>query len=175
MAEPKVQRILKRLKLDPEFQALSTKAQTDPKNLVQYVNETRKRFNLSRYWEILLQHILMIPNFKETNLTSGDVIESEPDPITHRTMYKICVYPETTQKDVLGAYSLIAKRYKDRNYDIDIRDKGLDELEFRALQLHNKGKTHAEITEVLDKEFAIPIAKHEVPGLIRRAKEKSSR
>lgn len=175
MAQPKVQRILKRLKLDPDFQELSARAQADPKNLVQYVNETRKRFNLSRYWEILLQHILMVPKFKETNLTSGDVIESEPDPITNRTMYKICVYPETTQKDVLGAYSLIVKRYKDRNYDVDIRDKGLDELEFRALQLHAEGKNNTEITEILDQEFAIPIAKHEIPGLIRRAKEKSSR
>lgn len=170
-----MQRILKRLKLDPDFQALSAKAQANPKNLVQYVDETRKRFNLSRYWEILLQHILMIPKFKETILHSGDVIESEPDPITKRTMYKICVYPETTQKDVLGAYSLIAKRYKDRNYDIDIRDKGLDELEFRALQLHYEGKNNAQITEALNKEFKNAISKPEIPGLIRRAKEKSSR
>ena len=170
-----MQRILKRLKLDPEFQALSEKAQKDPKNLVQYVNETRKRFNLSRYWEILLQHILTFPKFKETNLASGDVIESEPDPVTNRTMYKICVYPETTPKDVVRAYSLITKRYKDRNYDIDIRDKGLDELEFRALQLHSEGKNSTEITKVLNDEFAAPIAKHEISSLIRRAKEKSSR
>lgn len=175
MAQPKVQRILKRLKLDPDFQAVSAKAQADPKNLVHFVNETRKRFNLSRYWEILLQHILMFPKFKETNLTSGDVIESEPDPVTNRTMYKICVYPETTQKDVLGAYSLITKRYKDRNYDIDIRDKGLDELEFKALKLHTDGKTNAEIMDALNNEFDEVLVKHEIPGLIRRAKEKSSR
>lgn len=175
MSQPKVQRILKRLKLDPDFQALSAKAQADPKNLVSYVNETRRRFNLSRYWEILLQHILMLPKFKETNLTSGDVIESEPDPITNRTMYKICVYPETTQKDVLGAYSLITKRYKNRNYNIDIRESSLDELEFRALELHIEGKNNSEITDILNQEFATPIAKHEIPGLIRRAKEKSSR
>ncbi len=143
MAAPKVRRILKRLLQDPEFQELSAKAQADPKNVKQYVMQARKRFNLSPYWEILLEHILILGSFNEKILHSGLAIERSHDPVTGREYFKIVVFPETTQKEVVATYGRITKQYQQSEQTIDVRSAKRDEVEYRALQLHLKGKNKA--------------------------------
>lgn len=175
MAKPKVQQILKRLKLDPEFKELRQKAQSDPGNLQYYATEARRRFNLSEYWEALLPHILTLDNFDEGILASGVTIEQKCDPVTGRVTRKIGDHPEASQAEVLRVHGRIDKNYKSKGYTRDIRDSSRDEIEFRALELHKQGMGHTDVADTLNQEFEEGFVNSEVPNLIQQAQKKSIR
>lgn len=175
---PKVQRILKRLLLDPEFQKLCTKAQADQSNLKLYVAQARKQFNLSLYWEILLQHILILGNFDEKILHSGLTIDIEQDTVTRQNYYKIAVYPETTQREVIETYGRITRFYKQSDQTKSIRSAKRDEIDYRAFTLYEEGKSYKQIAEILSHESGDSgevFEASEIPNLIKRAKQKSLR
>jgi hypothetical protein len=99
--------------LDPEFQKLCAKAQADQSNLKLYVAQARKQFNLSLYWEVLLQHILILGNFDEKILHSGLTIDIEQDPVTRSEVtIRLQSIPETTQREVIETYGRITRFYK---------------------------------------------------------------
>lgn len=175
MPKPKVQQILKRLKLDPEFKELRQKAQSDQGNLQYYATEVRRRFNLSEYWEALLPHILMVDNFDEEMLASGVTMEQDYDPVTEQVTYKVHYHPEASQAEVVRAYGRIDKDYESKGYTRDIRNSSRDEIEFRALELHKQGKSHTDIADTLTQEFEGGFVNSEVPNLIQRARGKSIR
>ncbi|HMS31390.1 MAG TPA: hypothetical protein PJ984_03265 [Candidatus Saccharibacteria bacterium] len=178
MTTPKVQKILRRLLLDPEFQALCTKAQADQGNLKLYVAQARKQFNLSLYWETLLQHILILGNFDEKILHSGLTIDIEQDPVTGQKYYNIAVYPETTQREVIETYGRITRFYSQANQTKDIRSAKRDETDYRAFTLHEQGKSYKEIADILSSESGEGgevFEASEIPNLIKRAKQKSLR
>ncbi len=178
MPTPKVQKILKRLLLDPEFKKLCTEAQADQKNLKLYVAQARKQFNLSLYWEILLQHILLLGNFDEKILHSGLTIDIEQDPVTEQNYYKIAVYPETTQREVIETYGRITRFYKQSDQTKSIRSAKRDEIDYKAFALYKQGKSHKEIAEILSNESGDNgevFEASEIPNLIKRAKQKSLR
>ncbi len=178
MPTPKVQKILKRLLLDPEFQKLCAEAQADQKNLKLYVAQARKQFNLSLYWEILLQHILMLGKFDEKVLHSGLTIDIEQDPITKQNYYKIAVYPETTQREVIETYGRITRFYKQADQTKDVRLAKHDDIDYRAFSLHQNGKSYKEIADILSSESGENgdvFEASEIPNLIKRAKQKSLR
>lgn len=178
MSTPKVQKILKRLLLDPEFQALCAEAQADQKNLKLYVAQARKQFNLSLYWEILLQHILMLGKFDEKVLHSGLTIDIEQDPVTKQNYCKIAVYPETTQREVIETYGRITRFYKQADQTKDVRSAKRDDVDYRAFSLHQNGKSYKEIADILSSESGENgdvFEASEIPNLIKRAKQKSLR
>jgi hypothetical protein len=178
MSTPKVQKILKRLLLDPEFQGLCAEAQADQKNLKLYVAQARKQFKLSPYWEILLQHILVLGNFDEKILHSGLTIDIEQDPLTKQNYYKIAVYPETTKDEVVRTYGRINRLYKQADQTKDIRSAKRDQIDYKAFTLHEQGKSHKEIAEILSNESGDNgevFEASEIPNLIKRAKQKSLR
>lgn len=178
MSTPKIQKILKRLLLDPEFRALCAKAQADQNNLKLYVAQARKQFNLSLYWEILLQHILILDNFDEKILHSGLTIDIEQDPITGQKYYKIAVYPETTQREVIETYGRITRLYKQADQTKDVRSAKRDGVDYRAFSLHQNGKSYKEIADILSSESGgngEVFEASEIPNLIKRAKQKSLR
>lgn len=175
---PKVQKILKRLLMDPEFLDICDRAQADQKNLKLYVAEARKRFNLSPYWEILLQHILVLGKFDEKILHSGLAIDVLRDPVTNLKYYKIIVYPETTGREVAETYGRINRFYKDAYQAKGIRAAKRDDIDYRAFSLHQNGKSYKEIADILSSESGKNgdvFEASEIPNLIKRAKQKSLR
>lgn len=176
MSTPKVQKILKRLLMDPDFLGICKRAQADQKNLKLYVAKARKKFNLSPYWEVLLQHILMLGKFDEKILQSGLNIDVEHDPVTRLKYYKIVVYPETTQREVVKTYGRITRLYEQDNQTKDIRSAKRDGIEYRAFALRKDKKSYKKIAEILTNESADSAEvfdASEIPNLIKRAKQKS--
>ena len=50
----KLQTLLERLKLDPDFKTLWRKAYNNPSDRAKHIREARKLFNLSPFWEELI-------------------------------------------------------------------------------------------------------------------------
>lgn len=174
MTSPKVQKILKRLLLEPDFKGLIKQAQADPDNVRKYVQQARKRFGLSQYWEVLLQHVLIIGTFNEKILHSGLAIERGFDAVTEQEYFKIVVFPEIIQKEVVTTYGRIARIYEENGQDIDIRTAKRDASEYHALELHLQGKSHKEIADIISNEN-VGYGASEIPNLIKEAKRKSQR
>lgn len=97
------------------------------------------------------------------------------DKTTQRMMYTIPIYPESTLEDVKQAYGDIIKKYRQLGYKVDVRASTQDEIQYRALALHEAGKNNHDIAEAISDEFDTIILKEEVPKLISRAKKKSNR
>lgn len=171
------QKIIDRLMMDHAFLKIRELAKVDKDNLDTYVTEVRTKFSLSPYWDEILSWLLTHDGLATDLPLTGSSVDSHKDPVTGKTYYSVPVYPETTDANIRSSAKLIRDRYKDRGESVDIRaiDTKKATAEFRALELHESGKTNPEILESLEAEFDEAYIINDIPLLIRAAKKKSMR
>ena len=176
----KVQTLLERLKLDPDFKTLWSKAYNNPSDRAKYIRETRKLFNLSPFWEELILPIQFQQNPDDLvvlDVKIGQPIHEVYDDSTDRMMYLLPIYPESTLDEVKKAYGIISDKYKAEKYKLDVRQSSrqLDCIQYRAYELSKDGKTLDEISDIISAEFDTSYIKEEISSLITRAAKKSNR
>lgn len=163
--------------LDHTFLNIRDSAKLDIENLDSYVAEVRRKFKLSPYWDEILSWLLTYDGLVKDLPVTGSMVDTQKDPITGKTYYSVPVYPETTDDNIRSSTKLIRKNYKERGESVDIRAHDADSTaaQFRALELHESGKTNPEILSMLESEFDTAYIINEIPLLIRAAKNKSMR
>lgn len=171
------QKIIDRLMLDHAFITIRENAKSDRANLSKYVAQARTKYKLSPYWNGIISWLLTYDGLVEKLPITGAMIESKIDPITGKEYYSVPIYPETTDINIRASAKLIRKRYVERGEVIDIRKASTKNnlVEFRALELHESGKKYDEIAEALSSESDAVYIVSDIPGLIKKAKDKSLR
>lgn len=159
---------LKHIKASSLYKELSEKAQSDPKNVDEYVKELRGKLKLSKFWEEILP-IVMLHDFNPP-LAGAAPIKGEYDQ-THQQYYVIEVYPETTIRDVKKAFSTVKNHYESMEKSLHIKDSKRFLLEQQALMLHEQGMSHEEIAKTLDNDKQ-DVHQYDVPDLINKAKKR---
>lgn len=174
---PQNQKIIDRLMLDHTFLKIRDSAKLDLENLGTYVAEVRCKFKLSPYWDGIVSWLLIHDELVKNLPISGGMVDSTTDKVTGKEYYSIPVYPETTQANIDSSAKQIRKRYKEQGETIDIRKSGnhQDKIEYRALELHESGKSYSEIVNLLEAEFEETLIVTDIPTLIHKAKNKSLR
>jgi hypothetical protein len=169
----RTQMVLKKLYADKDFQAIRLKAQNDPNNLSRYVDEARKRYDLSAYWEQFLPGALRSDDVKPEGLATASILEHYTDMVTGQYMGKITVYPETTMEDVKRMYRVAQLKFEQFKIKKKRRrtSKRFD-LELLATQLRETGLSSKEIAQQLDSEIR-DITASEIPDLIGKGKKKT--
>ena len=120
----KLQTLLERLKLDPDFKTLWRKAYNNPSDRAKHIREARKLFNLSPFWEELILPIQFQQNPDDLvvlDVKIGQPIHEIYDETTDRMMYSLPIYPESTLAEVKKAYGIISNKYKAKKYKLDVR------------------------------------------------------
>ena len=167
--EVTVQKMLARLRNDPKFIDIWARAYHHPEHRGACIQEARRLFKLSPYWEEVILPIQF--NCSPDGVVIVEMnqpVHESYDKITQRMMYTIPIYPESTLEDVRKAYGDIIKKYRQLGYKVDVRASTQDEIQYRTLALHEAGKENQDIAEAISDEFDTIILKEEVPKLIRR-------
>lgn len=175
--KPQNQKIIDRLMLDHTFLKIRDIAKLDMTNLDTYVAEVRRKFTLSPYWDGLVGWLLTHDELVNNLPMTGSIVISTRDMATGKDYYSIPVYPETTQANIDSSTKQIRNRYKEQGETIDIRKSGTQQntIEYRALELHESGKSYPEIVNLLEAEFDETLIVTDIPTLIHKAKNKSLR
>jgi len=171
---PQSQERLKRIYQSPLFKTIVKMAgKKKGKELNKYINEIRKTFNLSLYWEDTIRLALENPRLNLDEHLAGiyNVVRSK-DKVINKDYYYLIIYPETTQRDVVRAYSKISNNYEESGCKSRMRMSKKFELEMSALLLRKKGKSYKEIAKYLSKEGDKKVMYYEVSDYIKKAKEK---
>lgn len=171
----KAKEIIRRLSSNKKFIRMISCAseQKTSRDKLLAVNSIRERFNLSPFWSEWL--LLKIENPKvelSKAVAGGALIEPARDPITKKIYYKVCIYPETTQKDILKAYSIIHERQTTDGTATKIRTSKRFDDELYALKRSREGISHKKIRKELNSKSGKNYYTENIAGLIYKAKTK---
>ena len=171
--EPQIAKTIKRLRNDPIYQQIEVKAKKNPENVRLYAGEAIKHFKLDSGWQLLLQHVLINPDFIPRGMT-GASIQPYKDPVSEEKRYFIPVSPETTQKNVLSSYRLIQARYKGDGQNKRIRkdDPLKTDLELFAYRRSTVGAKNKEIQQEIKDQFGEELELFQIKELINAGKNK---
>ncbi|MFA5030833.1 MAG: hypothetical protein WC495_04550 [Patescibacteria group bacterium] len=171
----KAKEIIRRLSSNKKFIRMISYAskQKTSRDKLLALNSIRERFNLSPFWSEWLLSKINNPKVELSEVAAGGaLIESVRDPITKEIYYRVCIYPETTQKDILKAYSIIHGRQITDGTATKMRTSKRFDDELYALKRSRKGVSHKKIREELNSKFGKNYYTGDVAGLIYKAKTK---
>ena len=171
---PQSQEKLKRILMSPFYQLVVKMARNKKgEELNKYINDVRRRFDLPLYWVDIIRFSLDDPKYDLSKSLAGlcNIIPLK-DNIIHKKYYCLAVYPGTTQRDVIRAFSRISKIYRGKNYNKRMRFSKRFDLEMLALLLRKYGKSYKYIASKLSDRSGKEIDEYSVCDYIKSAEKK---
>ncbi|RJO58946.1 hypothetical protein C4546_05090 [Candidatus Parcubacteria bacterium] len=172
---PQTRERIARLLIDKGFLEMLEKGRTKKnEELDKWICEIRKNFNLSKYYHRVLQTIISIPDIQYQKFLAGTAcIIALPDECRKKNYFAIEVFPETSEKDVVRAFSAIRKKYHESDeIPKRLRTSPSFSKQQYALQRSEDGATYKKIAEEL-KQMGYSTTYFEVSDLIRKIKNKA--
>ena len=162
-----------------EFQDIQLRARSVIKQEKDYIKEVNEKFKFPTALQWVLPYIITAdPKHNEnfSNMFSDATqVDSFIDPDTNRQIWRIIVYPESSEKGVLRAYSNIKDRYREIGFTT--KSKGLQRLQIAILahKMKEDGKTFEEISTAIFENFRKNLLKNEIQARIKELLDKQKK